>query len=329
MLKASVYGNTDTGLVRTNNEDSYIAQAIWDNDHWLLVVIDGLGGYEGGEVAASIAKATVLESIEKNTERDCLDIIMQAVADANNAIYNKRINTKDLGDMGCVMTAAILDLSKKQLNVAHVGDTRLYRCDNSGLEKLTHDHSFVGTLEDEGRISEEDAMKHPRRNLIDRIVGDEQKDTETSQFIEAAVFPVFRGEQYLLCSDGLSDMLTSTEISDVLQETITTKKKVQKLIELANNHGGKDNITAIVAGVFYETNDSHFIRKNGVWKGKRNKTRTKNRNGSSVDVKSFDEDVISSDTDNREINSLYRFSLLIIFIMTIVITAIVLIRIHL
>ena len=107
MLKASVYGNTDTGLVRTNNEDSYIAQAIWDNDHWLLVVIDGLGGYEGGEVAASIAKATVLESIEKNTERDCLDIIMQAVADANNAIYNKRINTKDLGDMGCVMTAAI------------------------------------------------------------------------------------------------------------------------------------------------------------------------------------------------------------------------------
>lgn len=324
MLKASVYGNTDTGLVRTNNEDSYIAQTIWDNNHWLLAVIDGLGGYEGGEVAATIAKGTVIEAMDKYSGRDCLDVVMQAVTDANNAIYNKRIITEGLEGMGCVMTAAILDLSKRQLNVAHVGDTRLYRYVNGQLEKLTHDHSFVGTLEDEGRISEEDAMKHPRRNLIDRIVGDEQKDVNTSCFIEAAVFPIANGQQYLLCSDGLSDMLTSSEMASVLHESISPKKKVQKLIKSANEHGGKDNISAIVANVFSAPHDSRFTRRNNVTKAK--KTRKNKRNICDVRTK---EEVTLDGSDHRGKSFLYGFSLTAIVIFTIIITTIVLIRIYL
>lgn len=247
MLVAKVYGYSDKGLVRTNNEDAFIAQKVWDDSHWLLVVVDGLGGYEGGEVAASIAQETILQTVKEMKGEDCLDAIMQSVVDANNAIFNQRNSEGRLSDMGCVITAAILDLEKKQLNVAHVGDTRLYQLDSNGLSKLTHDHSFVGALEDEGRISEEDAMNHPRRNLVDRIVGDEIKDVETPSFIEAAVFPVAKGNQYLLCSDGLSDMLTSAEIASVLQKGVNVKKKVSQLIQAANKNGGKDNVTVIVA----------------------------------------------------------------------------------
>ena len=261
MLKATVYGNSDTGIVRNNNEDAYIAQLIWDDKHWLLVVIDGLGGYEGGEVAASIAKRTILNSVEKMHGKNCLDVIMQSVADANNAIFDQRNSTEGLDNMGCVITAVMLDLAKKQLSVAHVGDTRLYQYNNNGLVKLTHDHSFVGGLEDEGHITEEDAMNHPRRNLIDRIVGYGLKDIESPRFIEASVFPVSKGDQYLLCSDGLSDMITSTEICSVLQKGINVRKKVKRLIDFANKKGGKDNITVIVADIGLETERINFGRK--------------------------------------------------------------------
>ena len=276
MLVAKVYGDSDKGLVRTNNEDAFIAQEIWDDSHWLLVVIDGLGGYEGGEVAASISRETILQAVEEMKGKDCLDAIMQAVTDANNAIFNQRNSEEGLSDMGCVITAAILDLEKNQLNVAHVGDTRLYQLDSNGLSKLTHDHSFVGALEDEGRISEEDAMHHPRRNLIDRIVGDELKEIETPRFIEAAVFPVAKGNQYLLCSDGLSDMLSSAEIYSVLQKGVNVKKKVNQLIEAANNNGGKDNITVIVASIDSEQAKMNIRDNLTVQVGKKKKKQKKN-----------------------------------------------------
>lgn len=275
MLNALVYGNTNPGLVRGNNEDAFIAQKIWDDNHWLMAVIDGLGGYEGGEVAAAIAKETIIRSVEGKQNMDCLDVIMQSVVEANNTIFNQRSVLDGLNDMGCVITASILDLEKKQLNVAHVGDTRLYLCNNNGLLKLTHDHSFVGGLEDEGHISEKDAMNHPRRNLIDRIVGEEIKDIDTPRFIEAAVFPVSIGNQYLLCSDGLSDMLTSEEMISVLQKESSVKNKVNRLIEFANNQGGKDNITAIVANIIYKESPKNLdytrLPKGNKTKNKRNK----------------------------------------------------------
>lgn len=277
MLVASVSGNTDTGLVRKNNEDAFIAQKIWDDNHWLLVVIDGLGGYEGGEVAASIAKDTILQSVDGKQGMDCLDVIMQSVADANNAIFKKRSSAEELRDMGCVITASILDLVKKQLNVAHVGDTRLYQCDANGLVKLTHDHSFVGGLEDGGHISEVDAMNHPRRNLIDRIVGDELKDSESPRFIEAAIFSVVKGSQYLLCSDGLSDMLTSTEMNSILQKDVSVTKKVGQLLDFANKQGGKDNITAIVVNVVSELDPKNISRKNSPVEKKSKKRKNKKK----------------------------------------------------
>ena len=225
MLKAAVYGDTNVGLVRSNNEDAYIAQAIWGDHYWLLVVIDGLGGYEGGEVASSIAKSTILHTVESGRGKDCLDVIVQAVTDANNEIYKQRNSRDDLREMGCVITAAILDLERRQMSMAHVGDTRMYQYDDNGLIKVTHDHSFVGMLEEEGHITEKQAMIHPKRNVIDRIVGDRIKDIEEPDFIETAIFPIEKGQQFLLCSDGLSDMIGSEEIASVLRVRNNSKKK--------------------------------------------------------------------------------------------------------
>lgn len=309
MLVAKVYGNSDKGLVRTNNEDTFIAQTIWDTYHWLLVVIDGLGGYEGGEVAAAIAKETILHTVERMKGSDCLDTIMQSVTDANNEIFNQRNNEERLSDMGCVITAAILDLEKKQLNVAHVGDTRLYQLDSNGLTKLTHDHSFVGTLEDEGRITEEDAMNHPRRNLIDRIVGDEIKDTETSRFIEAAIFPIEKGVQYLLCSDGLSDMISSAEINSVLQKSVNVKKKVYQLIDAANKKGGKDNITVIIANIDSEQIKRNIKRDNiPVQVGKNRKKHKKHNNKQSITAK------------NESLNRFYKIGFIFLLIIVVILT---------
>lgn len=317
MLGASVYGNTDTGLVRKNNEDAFIAQKIWDDNHWLMAVIDGLGGYEGGEVAAAIAKEAILRSVDGKQEQDCLDVIMQSVVDANNSIFYQRSTLNGLNDMGCVITASILDLEKKQLNVAHVGDTRLYLCDNKGLVKLTHDHSFVGGLEDEGHISEEDAMNHPRRNLIDRIVGDELKDMDTPRFIEAAVFPVSIGNQYLLCSDGLSDMLTSAEMNSILQKEGSVKKKVCRLIDFANKQGGKDNITAIVANIIHreypKNPDYNKQPKGNKSKNKRNKKHKSKKNYS-----------IQAQSEDKTRASLYKIGFITSIIVVVLLVLILL-----
>lgn len=261
MLKATVYGDTNVGLVRSNNEDAYIAQAIWGDHYWLLVVIDGLGGYEGGEVASSIAKSTILHTVESGRGKDCLDVIVQAVTDANNEIYKQRNSRDDLREMGCVITAAILDLERRQMSMAHVGDTRMYQYDDNGLIKVTHDHSFVGMLEEEGHITEKQAMIHPKRNVIDRIVGDRIKDIEEPDFIETAIFPIEKGQQFLLCSDGLSDMIGSEEIASVLRVRNNSKKKVRKLISLANINGGQDNITVIVASIEIDGSASRIVRR--------------------------------------------------------------------
>lgn len=249
MLQAFVQGNSDVGRVRTNNEDAFIAQKVWDEHHWLLVVIDGLGGYEGGEIAASIAKNAIMEYVSSHKGADCIDIIMDALVYANNDIYNQRLEHREYKDMGCVITSSILDLENSQICVAHVGDTRLYRFYEDKLIKLTHDHSFVGYLEDNLKITEEEAMSHPRRNLIDRIVGDEVRDRESPNFIEAAIFPISKGMSFLFCSDGLSDLLKSSHIETVLARECSLSSKVDRLIADANNEGGKDNVTVVIASI--------------------------------------------------------------------------------
>jgi len=139
-----------------------------------------------------------------------------------------------------------LILRETNFNYAHVGDTRLYLFRDNSLVKVTHDHSFVGFLEDSGRLSEEAAMQHPKRNEINKALGfDEEKFLEPD-YIETGESPFLPGDILLLCSDGLSDMLNSRTIIGILSSPQNIKEKSKELINAANKAGGKDNITVVL-----------------------------------------------------------------------------------
>lgn len=248
-LDVTYFGATDIGKVRINNEDTFIAQSIWDDRHILLVVIDGMGGEEGGEVAADIARSSILRYLEEFQNDTILNLIKRAVADANNEIVRNKEARPQYRRMGCVATAGIIDLDEKTLSIAHVGDSRLYRYSNGELIKLTHDHSLVGYQEEQGILTEEQAMKHPRRSVIERCLGSDNHLADDASFIEAAVFPLFDEETYLFCSDGLCDVLTSSEIEDCLSLKLSPESECGKLIAATNNAGGKDNITIVIAHI--------------------------------------------------------------------------------
>lgn len=241
----SFCGKTDTGKNRNNNEDAFIAQSIWNDQVVLAAAIDGVGGYEGGEVAAAIARRTIIEYLDFYPNGERADLIKQAVVEANNAINRERIEDPERPNMSCVMTAAIVDTKNGYLHMAHIGDTRLYRYANGKIEKLSHDHSLVGYREEIGDLTEEEAMHHPERNVIGRDAGSQVLDFNTD-LVETASFPLISNSTYVLCSDGLSDMLTSSMMIDILKGDMSLEERVDALINKANEEGGKDNITVVM-----------------------------------------------------------------------------------
>lgn len=251
-------GKTDLGKIRTNNEDAFIAQNIWDSKHLLAAAIDGVGGYEGGEVAAAIAQETVAEYLRKYPNGERLSLLKQAVAEANNKIAEQRIVQPRLASMSCVLTACLIELEMKRINMVHVGDTRLYEYRRGKLQKLSHDHSLVGYREEIGDLTEEQAMNHPQRNIIGRDVGSAFHGVDDNDFLEARTFPLHPNSILLLCSDGLSDMLRSFEITSVLEQSIPLAEKAGALIDLANERGGKDNITVVLV----EYQDEELTQEN-------------------------------------------------------------------
>lgn len=248
-FEVSFHGATDVGRKRDNNEDTFIARYIWDDNHILLVAIDGMGGEEGGEVAAEIAEKAIARYLDENREDSNSNLIRNAVARANDEIIAEKETNSRLRKMGCVATAGLMDLEEGTLSIAHVGDSRLYRLSGGVLEKLTHDHSMVGYQEEQGLISEEEAMHHPMRSVIDRCLGYDEHSPEDKHFIDTSIFPLVDGEAFLFCSDGLCDMLRSAEISEILGEDASTEQKCDDLIKAANEAGGKDNVTVVVAEV--------------------------------------------------------------------------------
>lgn len=239
------YGITDMGRKRTNNEDAFVAEQL-DETSTLAVVIDGVGGYEGGEIAAEIAQKEIPAYLKEFTKGDRLELLKQAVVSANNTIFEHSQADHNKSNMCCVLTSVIVDTTQKIIYMAHVGDTRLYQFNNRVLDKLSHDHSDVGYREEIGNLTEEQAMQHPRRNEINRVVGSERHEVSDYNFIEAEQFLLLPNSTYLLCSDGLTDLVTSEQIGNILQQETSIKDKSQNLITAANNAGGKDNITVIL-----------------------------------------------------------------------------------
>lgn len=246
MRTITFFGNTDMGQIRSNNEDAFIAQYIWDEKHVLAVAIDGVGGYEGGEIAASLAQKSIVEYLESYSNGERLELLKQAVIFANNRIYSERKNLPQYSSMSCVLTAILVETECRRINMAHIGDTRLYQYANGEIVKLSHDHSLVGYREEIGELTEEEAMKHPQRNVIGRDVGSQFLENSGNDYIEVESFPLIPNSILLLCSDGLCDMITSEQMKIELEKDLPVKDKVENLITAANNAGGKDNVTVVL-----------------------------------------------------------------------------------
>lgn len=245
MSQLSYYGLTDPGRCRENNEDAYLLEQ--QERYVIAVVADGIGGYEGGEVASYLACKCISDYLRDSPERDLgEDVLKQAVIHANNAVVSQQQNPR-LSSMGCVLTAVLFDLEQHLACMCHVGDTRLYKYKDGVLTKLSRDHSLVGLQEDAGLLSEKEAMSHPRRNIITRFIGNSRLDWDTTYMMDLS-FPIEVDTQYLICSDGLYDMIASTEIMEVLAQVGNQQQKVEALINRANLAGGKDNITTVILG---------------------------------------------------------------------------------
>lgn len=245
------FGNTDTGRVRTNNEDTFLAKKI-NNQLILACVIDGVGGYDGGEVAAELAKEAILKHLA-NPAPDYLTQLKATIIAANDSIQQEKINNQRYSRMACVVTLALADVSNNKFYYAHVGDTRLYLLRDKSLVKITRDQSFVGFLEDNGRISEAEAMAHPNRNEINKALGFDS-ELNGADYIETGDSPFLPGDMLLLCSDGLTDMINSSRITGILNDNGSIDEKANALIAAANAAGGKDNITVVLV----ENNREHL-----------------------------------------------------------------------
>lgn len=241
MKPTNCFGVSDRGLCRTENEDAFLVVELWGGSHLLALVVDGMGGLGHGAEAADQCCRILQRHLQSFPACPNQEALQMAFIEANNAIYELRRYTP----MGCVATALLLDTKEHTAELCHLGDTRLYYCHNQQLQRLTRDHSVVAALEDTGRITEAEAMAHPRRNEVTRFVGRELlywgSDYLTYQRLTLS------DGVLLLCSDGLYDMVPSNRIEEVLSCTgLSLEERCRLLLADALRAGGKDNITILL-----------------------------------------------------------------------------------
>ena len=186
-MAENYFGITDTGKVRVNNEDTFIAETLSKRKLIVASVIDGVGGYSGGEIASGLARQAILDHL-KIESTDYQAWVKDAFISANNIVFKERHLSNNNSEMACVATLAIVDIENNKFYYAHVGDTRLYLYRDNTLVKISHDHSFVGFLEDSGRLNESEAMNHAKRNEINKALGFGNSVTE-GDYIETGESP--------------------------------------------------------------------------------------------------------------------------------------------
>ncbi len=233
MLRAAeIVERTDTGRQRRGNEDNSFARAP------LFVVADGMGGAQAGEVASQLAVEAFAEGLPDDGTPE--ERLTDRVLEANRRIHELSRAEHERAGMGTTLTAALLQDS--QLVIAHVGDSRAYMFRGGSLIRLTRDHSLVGELVRQGKLTEAQAEEHPQRSIITRALG-----PEPSVEVDTWTYPVQAGDIVLLCSDGLTSMLSEDQITLALAETGSLGASADRLISEANDAGGRDNITVVLS----------------------------------------------------------------------------------
>ncbi len=250
--KLRFVGQTDTGRIREHNEDTIS----WDADLGLLVLADGMGGYNAGEVASGIAVKTIVNLVRESIERQDLTthdseaglsrpaiILRDAINRANKIVFQTARTQPQCEGMGTTIVAALF--FDDRITIAHVGDSRLYRLRGSGFEQITLDHSLLQELVDRGFYSPEEAQRAANKNYVTRALG-----VEAAVEVEIQEHPVQRGDIYVLCSDGLSDMVEDDDIHLTINTFGASLEAVAKqLVQLSNDNGGKDNISVLLGQV--------------------------------------------------------------------------------
>jgi protein phosphatase len=224
---------TDTGRRRMRNEDAFVFEPP------LFAIADGMGGARAGEVAAGIAAAALKEARRSVMDEASLEAVID---EANRRVWQRSVTDPGTSGMGTTVTAAYVDAQNERVLFGQVGDSRAYRLRGDGLEQVTTDHSLVAELVRSGVLTPEEAERHPQRSAITRAVG-------TESAIEADVFsvPAELGDLFLLCSDGLTDMLGADEIAaTILAGERDPEAAGEALVAAANAHGGEDNITVVL-----------------------------------------------------------------------------------
>ncbi len=227
---------TDVGKKRTRNEDYYGFFRLGP-DEVLALVADGMGGHASGEVASRLAVETIRETYEKGRgEQEVLTALKSAFEISNFTILQKSLEREDLHGMGTTATALVL--KEGEIFAGHVGDSRAYLLRESTLSQLTRDHSLVERMVEQGLLSREEAKSHPQRNVIYQSLG-VNRDLEPELL---GPIPVFPNDSLILCTDGLSNLVTDPEILEIVGGN-PSQKACEKLVDLANQRGGHDNIT--------------------------------------------------------------------------------------
>src|ERR1700712_4134918 len=240
------FSATDTGRARSNDEDSVAV----DDATSLVVLADGMGGYNAGEVASGMATSFIKselgrwlsEASENATDTDVRRAMDICVDNANRAIFNAANSNPQYAGMGTTLVVGVF--RDNRLLLGHVGDSRAYRLRGGRLVQITHDHSLLQEQIDAGLITGEQAAFSANKNLVTRAVG-----VEDTVLLETHLHDLMPGDIYLLCSDGLSDMLDDDSIAQLLQSSDSLDEAGRALINAANEAGGKDNISVILARV--------------------------------------------------------------------------------
>lgn len=249
---------TDPGRVRANNEDS----VDFDQVSGLAVLADGMGGYQAGEVASALATGHIKSELsrwlqahgEPGNLRDIRQAVYSCVANANALILaSARANPEHLG-MGTTLVLAIF--RGPNLILGHVGDSRCYRLRGGALQQLTRDHSVLQEQIDAGLLTPAQAALSSDRNLVTRALG-----VEGAAKLELNDFPVQDGDLYLLCSDGLTDMVQDAGIAATLRHLTTLDQMAQDLVHMANQNGGRDNIAVVLVRASEAKRRRHFLAR--------------------------------------------------------------------
>ena len=244
---------TDTGTLRVQNEDSFLAQ------DGMFVVADGMGGHNAGEVASAMA-IKMLGDAQKVGVADA-NQLSEVIKRINKAIFQASADQTDQRGMGTTLTALALTPSNRNsevsVSVANIGDSRTYLLRNGEFRQVSVDHSYVQELVSEGLITKEEARTHARRNIVTRALG-----IEPNVAVDTWTLPLINGDRYILCSDGLVDEVTDEAIEQCVKQPISPQKLADQLVVIANQNGGRDNITVVVVDVVADGKSATSVSTN-------------------------------------------------------------------